>query len=224
MSKGQNRLLYPIQPSGTQSKVCKFSCIEMTIPTDRTQPLLIVLSGPSGVGKDAILTELKKLPGNYLFTVTATTRKIRPGENNGIDYIFLSAKKFKEAINAKEFIEWSEVYGNFYGVPRDQIDEALADGKNAIVKIDVQGAKTIKQLKLPAIFIFISPPSQSELRDRLIRRMTETPEALELRLDTAISEMAESIWCDYEVINHTGQLRHTAEQISNIIKKDPETN
>ncbi len=196
----------------------------MTIPTDRTQPLLIVLSGPSGVGKDAILTELKKLPGNYLFTVTATTRKIRPGENNGIDYIFLSAKKFKEAINAKEFIEWSEVYGNFYGVPRDQIDEALADGKNAIVKIDVQGAKTIKQLKLPAIFIFISPPSQSELRDRLKRRMTETPEALELRLDTAISEMAESIWFDYEVINHTGQLRHTAEQISNIIKKDPETN
>ena len=196
----------------------------MTIPTNRTQPLLIVLSGPSGVGKDAILTELKKLPGNYLFTVTATTRKIRPGENNGIDYIFLSAKKFKEAINAKEFIEWSEVYGNFYGVPRDQIDEALADGKNAIVKIDVQGAKTIKQLKLPAIFIFISPPSQSELRDRLKRRMTETPEALELRLDTAISEMAESIWFDYEVINHTGQLRHTAEQISNIIKKDPETN
>lgn len=196
----------------------------MTIPTDRTQPLLIVLSGPSGVGKDAILTELKKLPGNYLFTVTATTRKIRPGENNGRDYIFLSAKKFKEAINAKEFIEWSEVYGNFYGVPRDQIDEALADGKNAIVKIDVQGAKTIKQLKLPAIFIFISPPSQSELRDRLKRRMTETPEALELRLDTAISEMAESIWFDYEVINHTGQLRHTAEQISNIIKKDPETN
>ena len=196
----------------------------MTIPTDRTQPLLIVLSGPSGVGKDAILTELKKLPGNYLFTVTATTRKIRPGENNGIDYIFLSAKKFKEAINAKEFIEWSEVYGNFYGVPRDQIDEALADGKNAIVKIDVQGAKTIKQLKLPAIFIFISPPSQSELRDRLKRRMTETAEALELRLDTAISEMAESIWFDYEVINHTGQLRHTAEQISNIIKKDPETN
>ena len=196
----------------------------MTIPTDRTQPLLIVLSGPSGVGKDAILTELKKLPGNYLFTVTATTRKIRPGENNGIDYIFLSAKKFKEAINAKEFIEWSEVYGNFYGVPRDQIEEALADGKNAIVKIDVQGAKTIKQLKLPAIFILISPPSQSELRDRLKRRMTETPEALELRLDTAISEMAESIWFDYEVINHTGQLRHTAEQISNIIKKDPETN
>jgi len=196
----------------------------MTIPTDRTQPLLIVLSGPSGVGKDAILTELKKLPGNYLFTVTATTRKIRPGESNGRDYIFLSAKKFKEAINAKEFIEWSEVYGNFYGVPRDQIDEALADGKNAIVKIDVQGAKTIKQLKLPAIFIFISPPSQSELRDRLKRRMTETPEALELRLDTAISEMAESIWFDYEVINHTGQLRHTAEQISNIIKKDPETN
>ena len=196
----------------------------MTIPTNRTQPLLIVLSGPSGVGKDAILTELKKLPGNYLFTVTATTRKIRPGENNGIDYIFLSAKKFKEAINAKEFIEWSEVYGIFYGVPRDQIDEALADGKNAIVKIDVQGAKTIKQLKLPAIFIFISPPSQSELRDRLKRRMTETPEALELRLDTAISEMAESIWFDYEVINHTGQLRHTAEQISNIIKKDPETN
>ena len=195
----------------------------MAIPIDRTQPLLIVLSGPSGVGKDAILTELKKLPGNYLFTVTATTRKIRPGENNGRDYIFLSAKKFKEAINAKEFIEWSEVYGNFYGVPRDQIDEALGDGKNAIVKIDVQGAKTIKQLSLPAIFIFTSPPSQSELRNRLKRRMTETPEALELRLDTAISEMAESIWFDYEVINHTGQLRHTAEQISSIIKKDPET-
>lgn len=196
----------------------------MAIPTDRIQPLLIVLSGPSGVGKDAILTELKKLPNNCIFTVTATTRKIRPGENNGKDYIFLTTKEFKEAINAKEFIEWSEVYGNFYGVPRDQIDEALDNDKDAIVKIDVQGAKTIKQLKLPAIFIFISPPSKSELRDRLKRRMTETPEALELRLDTAISEMAESVWFDYEVINHTGQLRDTAEQISNIIKKDPETN
>ena len=196
----------------------------MAIPTDRLQPLLIVVSGPSGVGKDAVLTELKKLPGNYLFTVTATTRKIRPGENNGKDYIFLTTKEFREAINAKAFIEWSEVYGNFYGVPRDQIDEALANGKDAIVKIDVQGAKTIKQLKLPAIFIFISAPSKSELRDRLKRRMTETPEALELRLDTAISEMAESVWFDYEVINHTGQLRHTAEEINNIIKKDPETN
>ena len=102
----------------------------MAIPTDQIQPLLIVLSGPSGVGKDAILTELKKLLGNCLFTVTATTRKIRPGENNGKDYIFLTTKEFKEAINAKEFIEWSEVYGNFYGVPRDQID--ARKGKRAL--------------------------------------------------------------------------------------------
>ena len=192
----------------------------MAITLDRIQPLLIVLSGPSGVGKDAVLTELRKRPSTYHFTVTATTREIRPDENNGKDYIFLSSKEFKEAINAEEFIEWSEVYGNFYGVPRDQINEALANGKDAIIKIDVQGAKTIKQLELPAIFIFISPPSKSVLHNRLRRRMTETPEALKLRRDTAISEMGESVWFDYEVINHTGQLGHTAEQINNIIKKD----
>ena len=136
--------------------------------------LLVVLSGPSGVGKDAALAELRKLDRSWHFVVTATTRKIRSGEVHGTDYIFLDEPTFLEMKERDEFVESAQVYGNWYGVPKSQITSALEQGKDVILKIDVQGAATVKKIAPNALFIFIVPGTFEELRERLSQRMTES--------------------------------------------------
>lgn len=182
--------------------------------------LLIVLSGPSGVGKDAVLNKMREKPDNYHFTVTATTREIREGETTGQDYIFLSRDQFEKLVAIEGFMEWSEVYGNLYGVPKSQVIEALHKEKNVIAKIDVQGARKIKDLAPDAVFIFLSPPSMVSLQKRLTQRMTESPEALAIRLETAKLEMMESEWFHYTVVNEDDMVDETVNKIEQIIEDE----
>ena len=144
-------------------------------------PLLVVLSGPSGVGKDAVLDELRKLERPWHFAVTATTRPMRPGERDGVDYVFLEPGAFERMRERDEFLECAEVYGRWYGVPRSQARDALRSGRDVILKIDVQGAATIRRMAPEALLIFLIPPSLDELRQRLQGRMTEPAAELERR-------------------------------------------
>ncbi|MBI4282345.1 MAG: guanylate kinase [Chloroflexi bacterium] len=177
--------------------------------------MLVVLSGPSGVGKDSVLRQLKKLGRNWHFTVTATTRTQRPGEDDGIDYLFLDRDTFHHKVLEGEFLECAQVYGNWYGVPRDQVSNALSKGKDVIIKADVQGAATIKRAVPEAVFIFLMPPSPEELERRLRERKTETTPDLELRIRTAMDELYQLPLFDYVVVND--QLETAASQIDAII-------
>lgn len=185
-----------------------------------TCPLVVVISGPSGVGKDAVLARMKALGKPYHFTVTATTRPQRPGERDGVDYIFVTRDRFQSMIAAGELLEWAQVYGNLYGVPRQQVREALQQGRDVIIKADVQGAATIRRLVPDAIFIFLAPPSMEELARRLGQRMTESPEALALRLRTAEAEMRETSSFDHVVVNHKGRLDDTVAEIERILEQE----
>ena len=180
-------------------------------------PLLVVLSGPSGVGKDAVLNELQKLERPWHFAVTATTRPMRPGERDGVDYIFLDPDTFARMRERDEFIECAEVYGRWYGVPRSQARDALRAGKDVILKIDVQGAATIRRMTPEALLIFLIPPTMADLRQRLQSRMTESGPELERRLKTAEEELARIHEYDYRVVNENGSLLEAAADIDAII-------
>ena len=182
-------------------------------------PLLVVLSGPSGVGKDAALAELRKLERPWHFAVTATTRPIRTGERDGVDYIFLDPDTFARMRERDEFIECAEVYGHWYGVPRSQARDALRSGKDVILKIDVQGAATIRRMAPESLLIFLIPPSLANLRQRLQGRMTESAPELERRLRTAEEELVRIHEYDYRVVNENGDpgLQRAAADIDAII-------
>ncbi len=180
-------------------------------------PLLVVLSGPSGVGKDAVLSELRRLDRPWHFAVTATTRPIRPGEQDGVDYVFLEPDTFTKMRDRDEFIECAEVYGRWYGVPRSQARDALRSGKDVFLKIDVQGAATIRQMAPEALLIFLMPPSLDELQRRLTGRMTESAPDMERRLRAAQEELAEVSNFDYRVVNANGRLEQAAADIDAIV-------
>lgn len=180
-------------------------------------PLLVVLSGPSGVGKDAALAALKLLDRPWRFVVTATTRAQRPGEQGGVDYIFLETAAFLELKERDEFLECAQVYGNWYGVPRSQVRQGLQDGQDVILKVDVQGADTVRKLAPEALFIFLVPGSFDELRDRLALRMTEKPSEIDLRLSIARSELGRVADYDYRVVNHDQKLDQAISEIDAII-------
>ena len=180
-------------------------------------PLLVLLSGPSGVGKDAAISELKKLDRPWHFAITATTRPMRPGEQDGVDYVFLDIDTFHKMRERDEFLECAEVYGRWYGVPRSQVRYGLQSGKDVILKIDVQGAATVRRLAPEALFIFILPGSLDDLRARLLDRMTESSPDLELRLQTASQEMAQVREFDYRVVNEHDQLERSVSEIDAII-------
>ena len=172
------------------------------LPFNRlTRPLLIVFSGPSGVGKDAVLSRMKELsyPLNYITTLT--TRPRRPNERNNVDYHFVSVKRFQKMIENNKLLEWANVYGNWYGVPRVPIEQALDKGEDTIVKVDIQGAATIKKILPQAIFIFLMPPSMEELLMRLKQRHTESPSDLAVRLKTAEKEIEQLPLFDYVIVN-----------------------
>jgi guanylate kinase len=192
------------------------------MPIDRPlkipQPtLLIVLSGPSGVGKDAVLSRLKKTETEIRFITTLTTRSRRPKEIDGVDYRFVSNATFEDLLKKNELLESANVYGNWYGVPKQPLRDALKQGQDVIVKVDVQGAASIKKIVPEAVFIFLVPPSLKELENRLKRRYTEKPHELEIRLQTAPDELKEVSKFDYAVLNDNDKLDHAIDKIKAII-------
>ena len=167
--------------------------------------LLIVISGPSGVGKDLLVARMRAAcPGRH-YAVTATTRGMREGERDGVDYHFVSKLRFEEMIGNGELLEWALVYGNYYGVPRAQVEEALANGRDVVVKIDVQGAATIRGIAPDGVFVFLMPPSRDELRRRLAGRGSDQGDALARRLAAADREMDEAVKFDYVVVHGTNR-------------------
>lgn len=181
------------------------------------RPRLVVISGPSGVGKDTVIDRMRLLYPNFFFAVTATSRPRRPGEIDGVHYHFIGREQFGQMIIASEFIESAEVYGNFYGVPRTPIREALAQGRDAVVKVDTQGAQTFRRLAPGGIFIFIAPPSIDELARRLRSRKTDSGTALARRLRTAQREIATVEHFDYVVFNESDREDETVAQIMAIL-------
>jgi guanylate kinase len=183
-------------------------------------PLLIVLSGLSGVGKDTVLDGLRRCGLPLEFIVTVTTRKPRPAEQNGVHYHFVSGERFQEMADAGELLEWARVYGNRYGTPRQAVREALTAGRDAVVKVDVQGAASIKKIIPQAVFIFLATPTLTELAERLRRRSTETPADLELRLRTAAEELEKLQIFDYIVFNRPGDLGRAIEEVCAVIRAE----
>jgi len=181
------------------------------------KPLLIVLSGPSGTGKDAILSRMKKAGYPIEFITTVTTRPQRANEKKNVDYHFVSTERFNQMIERKEFLEHAKVYGNWYGVPREPVKQALDRGRDIIVKVDIQGAATIKKILPQAVFIFLVPPSMEELATRLNQRHTESPFDLGLRLKTAEEEMKQLPLFDYVVVNKQDEIELAVSAIEAII-------
>jgi guanylate kinase len=179
--------------------------------------LLIVLSGLSGAGKDVVLARLRQSSYPLVFIVTVTTRARRPNERDGVHYHFVSRKKFEELIDGNELLEWANVYGNWYGIPKEPVRQALDSGKDVIVKCDVQGAATIKKILPQAVFIFLAPPSMEELALRLKKRRTESPSDLELRLKTAGAELEKLPLFDFLVFNRQDEIDRTVADIEAII-------
>ena len=184
--------------------------------------MLVIISGPSGVGKDTIIDALRQRTHDpeYHYVVTCTTRAMRPGEVDGVDYIFLDRETFAARRAAGEFLEANEVHRNWYGTPRSQVREALAQGRDVILKIDVQGAQVVKEKVPGALLIFLIPPSLEDLFQRLLSRATETADELEVRQRNAAIELARQDDYDYVVTNETGEVERTAARIDEIIDEE----
>ncbi|HEU4758771.1 MAG TPA: guanylate kinase [Dehalococcoidia bacterium] len=183
-----------------------------------TPPLLVVLTGPSGAGKDSLLAHLKSLARGYHFAVTATTRGPRPGEREGVDYYFVSPERFEEMLRAGELLEHALVYGERYGVPRAPLREALAQGRDVVLRTDVQGARYLKSIVPGAVTIFVLPPSQEEQERRLRSRGGDTPAQVALRLQTAREELASAGEFDHRVVND--DLSRCAGEIEEIVARE----
>ncbi len=181
------------------------------------KPLLIVISGPSGVGKDAVTDLLRQHDPARHYAVTATTRQPRAGEENGVHYHFWTVDYFEDQMKNGELLEWAKVYDNYYGVPKSELRYAVSQNLDVIIKVDVQGASSIKRLVPRAILIFLAPFSKDELLQRHFRRRTESVEELKLRTQTADTEMAAISSFDYAVINKQGELIKAVAQVEAII-------
>ena len=179
----------------------------------------MIISGPTGVGKDTIIDALRDRPRDpdYHYVVTCTTRAPRPGEVDGISYHFLDRERFLELRDAGGLLEANEVHGNWYGTPRQEVRDALAEGHDVILKIDVQGAQQVKERVDEALLIFVVPPSMETLFGRLRARATESADELELRQRNAAIELARQEDYDHVVVNETGQVERTAQRIDEII-------
>lgn len=183
-----------------------------------TKPgLLIVISGPSGAGKGTICKALLER-NNYYISVSATTRTPRNGEVNGINYFFLTKEEFKNQIQKGEFLEYAEVYDNFYGTPRSSVEKALNNGEDVILEIDIQGALKVKENYPQGVFIFILPPSMEELRNRIVGRQSETEESLLKRFKSAYEEINYVSKYNYAVTNDT--VSEAVEMVEAIIKAE----
>ena len=181
-------------------------------------PLLVVVSGPSG--KDTLLQRLKDVGSDFWFVVTMTSRAQRPGEVDGKDYFFVTREEFDALIEADELLEHSLVYGEYKGIPKEQVRKALSTGKNVVMRIDVQGAAKIKRIVPQAVTIFLMPESEEELIRRLTERKTETPEGLQRRISTAREEMGRLHEFDFVVVNRAYQMNDAAADIDGIMRAE----
>jgi len=184
--------------------------------------MLVIISGPSGVGKDTIIDALKARSRRppFHFVVTCTTRPPRDGEVNGVSYHFLGRNDFLAMRHADQFLEANEVHGNWYGTPRAEVRRALQVGEDVILKIDVQGAQVVKEQVPEALLIFVVPPSLEALFQRLRNRATESVDQLELRQRNAALELARQHDYNHVVVNETGQVDRTAELIDHVIAEE----
>jgi guanylate kinase len=188
---------------------------EFTLP--HPEPLVIVISGPSGVGKDTVIQRMKERNLPFHFVVTAATRLPRPNEVDGRDYFFYSHDEFAEMIEKGELLEYAIVYNDYKGIPKAQVEDALSSGKDVIMRLDVQGAATIRKLCPDALMIFLTIQDEQDMVSRLQARKTETPEGLKLRIATARQEMTHVDSFDYVVINREYHLDETVDIIVSII-------
>lgn len=179
--------------------------------------LLFVLSAPSGTGKDTVIRRLREQGVPIHVSVSVTTRAPRPNEIDGVHYHFISREEYDDLLAQDELLEHAEVHGNWYGVPRKPAREWLATGEDVLLKIDVQGASTVRKKVPNAIFIFLAPESIDDLNRRLIARHSETPAERARRLADASKELKQQVWYDYLVINRHGRLDEAVEQVKAII-------
>lgn len=184
------------------------------------QPLMIVISGPSGVGKDAVLKSLQQRDMPLHFVVTMTSRLPRDGEVDGVDYFFVSREKFQALIQRDEFLEHANVYEDYKGIPKAQIREAFASHRDVILRVDVQGAQTLRGMFPDAVLIFLIPTNEKEWLERLRRRQSETADSLALRLETAKEELSHLSEFDYMVVNAHEHLEDTVDAIAAIIQAE----
>ncbi|MED3660346.1 guanylate kinase [Ureibacillus sp. FSL K6-8385] len=183
---------------------------------EKERGLLIVLSGPSGVGKGTVRKELFKQPNtNYEYSISVTTRKPREGEVDGVDYFFVSREEFEKMIKEGKLLEYAEFVGNYYGTPLDYVNSTLDAGRDVFLEIEVQGAAQIREKVPEALFIFLAPPSLSELERRLIERGTESEDVIKQRIETAKEELEMMKLYDYVVEND--EIQKACEKINAII-------
>jgi guanylate kinase len=186
----------------------------------KPDPLLIVISGPSGVGKDSVVQRMKERELPFHFVVTATTREKRESETHGKDYWFVSKDEFARMIEQDELIEYAIVYGDYKGIPKWEVRDALASGKDVVMRLDVQGAETVRKLAPEALLIFITCESEDELVRRLRARKTESSDSLALRIATARKELQRIEAFDYVIINRDFQLDDTVNKVRSIIEAE----
>ena len=182
-------------------------------------PVLLVISGPSGVGKDAVVAGLRKALPSAFFATTVTTRPPRPGEREGVDYRFLTEAEYDRLVAEDGFLERATVYTHRYGVPKGEVREALENGRDVVVRVDVQGAATIKRLIPEAVLVFLAPGSREEIEKRLRDRATDTGAELRVRLDTFSREMAQENAFDHVVVNAEGRLDEAVSRIVEIVER-----
>ncbi|KAI9128900.1 hypothetical protein K1719_000383 [Acacia pycnantha] len=189
---------------------------EPLIPNPK--PLIIVISGPSGVGKDAVIKKLREAREGLHFVVTATSRAKRPGEVDGKDYFFVSKEEFQSMVERNELLEYALVYGDYKGIPKQQIREFMGKGYDIVLRVDVQGAQTLRKiLGNSAVFIFVVAESEMAMVERLVDRKTETVESLLVRIATAREEVKHLQNFDYVVVNAKGKLENSVTLVSSII-------
>lgn len=185
-------------------------------------PLLVVVSGPSGVGKDTLLERLAQLNHDLRihFVVTATTRRPREGERNGVNHLFMDTAAFEGMIERGELLEYASVYGNYYGVPRSQVRDALSQGKHVLLRVDVQGAERLRTVTPDAVFVFVLPPSLETLAGRLRARGKDSPESIRTRLAAARTEIEQSGRFDYRIVNEDDALDDAVRQLIEILRRE----
>ncbi len=186
----------------------------------RPEPLLIVISGPSGVGKDSVVQGMKGRGLPVHFVVTATTRPRRENEVHGVDYFFVSKEEFARMIEQEELIEYAIVYNDYKGIPKQQVREALASGQDVVMRVDVQGAESIRKLAPEAVLVFLTTQSEEELVHRLKARQTETADELALRIATARQELKRAGEFDYVIVNADGHLEETVDTVVAILRAE----